>query len=176
MPEPNRDALVLLVMGVSGSGKSTVAGLVAHRLGWAFADGDDFHSAENKARMHAGEPLSDAERAPWLDRIAAWIDARLRASESGVVACSALKRAYRDRLVRAGRGVRIVYLEGSRERIADRLARRRGHFMPAHLLDTQFAVLEPPTADEDPIVVGIAEGPEAIAAAIASRLGHSQET
>lgn len=176
MPQPQPHApLVLVVMGVSGSGKSTVADLLARRLGWAFVDGDDFHSPENKAQMHAGHPLDDAARAPWLARIGAWIDARLEAGESGVIACSALKRAYRDVLVRGRPDVRIVYLEGSRELIAGRLAKRRDHFMAASLLDSQFAALEPPAPQENPITVGIEEGPEALAATIAARLGSSQE-
>lgn len=171
-----RDPTVLVMMGVSGSGKSTVAALLAGRLGWPFADGDDFHTPEHIARMRAGHPLDDAARAPWLARIGAWIDARLAAGESGLIACSALRRAYRDALVRGRESVRIVYLEGGRALIAERLGRRRGHFMPARLLDSQFAALEPPGPEERPITVGIEEGPEAIAATIASRLGASQDS
>ncbi|GEP01342.1 gluconokinase [Methylobacterium haplocladii] len=172
MPDPT----VLVVMGVSGSGKSTVAGLLAQRLGWAFVDGDDFHSPEHVARMQGGRALTDAERRPWLVLVGAWIEARLAAGTSGVIVCSALRRSYRDVLVQGRPAVRIVYLEGSRALIADRLGRRRDHFMPAGLLDSQFAALEPPGPEERPITVGIEDGPEAIAAAIATRLGFSQDS
>ena len=162
---------VLVVMGVSGSGKSTVASLVARRLGCPFADGDAFHAPEAIAKMHAGVPLDDGDRAPWLARIADWIDARRAVGEGGVVVCSALRRAYRDRLLRPRAGVRLVYLEGSRALIQERLSLRRGHFMPAALLDSQFAALEPPGPDEDPLTVGIEEAPDDIAATITARLG-----
>ncbi len=160
---------VLLVMGVSGSGKSTVASLLAQRLAWPFVDGDDLHSADHIAKMRSGHALDEADRTPWLARIGAWIDARLKAGESGVIVCSALRRAYRDTLVR-DRAVRIVYLEGNRGLIAERLAARRGHFMPGSLLDSQFAALEPPGPDEDPITVSIEDPPDAIVAAICARL------
>lgn len=168
---PAHPAQVLVVMGVSGSGKSTVAALLAERLGWRFVDGDAFHSPEHVARMQAGLALDDRDRAPWLAAIAAWIDGRIAAGERGVIACSALKRAYRDVLVAGRPGVRIVYLAGSRAVIAARLARRRGHFMPVALLDSQFAALEPPEPDERAVAVGIEAEPEAIAAAIATELG-----
>lgn len=157
---------VLVVMGVSGSGKSTVAALVAERLGCVFVDGDSFHTPEHIAKMHAGFALDDEDRAPWLARIAAWIRQRLEAGESGVIVCSALRRAYRDTLTGGSRRVRIVYLEGDRTLIAARLAKRHGHFMPPGLLDSQFAVLEPPGPEEHPITVGIAESPDWIADAI----------
>lgn len=161
---------VLVVMGVSGSGKSTVAALVAEQLGCVFVDGDSFHTPEHIAKMHAGFALDDEDRAPWLARIAAWIRQRLEAGESGVIVCSALRRAYRDVLTGGSRRVRIVYLEGDRALIAARLAKRHGHFMPPGLLDSQFAVLEPPGPEEHPITVGIAESPERIADAILARL------
>jgi gluconokinase len=161
---------VLVVMGVSGAGKTTVGELIAARLGWPFVDGDDLQPAANIAKMHGGTPLTDADRAPWLAAIGAWIDARAEASEPGVVACSALKRAYRDTL-RAGRPqVRIVYLRGSKAQIAERLAHRTGHFWPAKLLDSQFADLEEPTVDEDAIEVDIAATPEAVADKVIARL------
>ena len=168
---------VLVVMGVSGSGKSTVAALVAERLGWIFVDGDSFHTPEHVAKMHAGIALDDEDRAPWLARIAAWIRQRLEAEESGVVVCSALRRAYRDVLTGGRRhgarnAVRIVYLEGDRALIAGRLADRHGHYMSPRLLDSQFATLEPPGPDEDPITVGIAEAPEAIAGRVVDRLAR----
>ncbi|HZC15652.1 MAG TPA: gluconokinase, partial [Caulobacteraceae bacterium] len=119
---------ILVVMGVSGAGKTTVGKLVAKDLGWPFADGDDLHPKANIDKMRAGIPLNDADRAPWLAAIGAWMDARSKANEPGVVACSALKRAYRDTL-RTGRPqVRIVYLRGSQAKIAERLAHRTGHF------------------------------------------------
>ncbi len=157
------DARVLIVMGVSGSGKSTVAALIAERLGWTFIDGDSFHSPENVAKMHAGHALDDTDRAPWLARIGAWIQARLEAGESAVVVCSALRRAYRDSLTRGSRRVRLVYLEGDRALIAGRLAERHGHFMSPLLLESQFATLEAPGPDEHPITVGIADPPAVIA-------------
>lgn len=166
-------ARVLVVMGVSGSGKSTVAALVAERLGWIFADGDSFHTPAHIAKMQAGQALDDGDRAPWLARIAAWIRQRLEAGESGVIACSALRRSYRDILTGGSRRVRIVYLEGDREVIAGRLAHRHGHFMPRGLLASQFAVLEPPGPDEHPITVDILEPPEAMAARILARLAEA---
>lgn len=169
-PRPSAST-VLVVMGVSGSGKSTVAALLAERLGWIFADGDDFHTPDSIARMQDGHPLDDAARQPWLGRIREWIDARLAAGENAVVACSALKRAYRRALTDDRRAVRIVFLEGSREVIQGRVRARHGHFMPASLLDSQFAALEPPGPEEDPITVGIEDGPDAIVAAVAVRLG-----
>ena len=146
---------VLVVMGVSGSGKSTVAKPVAERLGWPFQEGDDLHPAANLAKMRAGIALDDADRAPWLDAIADWIAQRLRAGSGGVVTCSALRRAYRDRLRQAGDGVTFVYLDGSKAVIAKRVAKRHGHFMPPALLDSQFATLEEPAPDEHAIVVDL---------------------
>ncbi|MDP4026731.1 gluconokinase [Methylobacterium sp. NEAU 140] len=165
-----RAAQVLVVMGVSGSGKSTVAELIAERLGWIFVDGDSFHTPEHVAKMHAGFALDDEDRAPWLARIAAWIRQRLEAGESGVVVCSALRRAYRDALTGGSRRVRIVYLEGDKGLIARRLAERQGHFMSPRLLDSQFATLEPPGPEERPITVGIVEPPEAVAGRVIARL------
>ncbi|HEV2345030.1 MAG TPA: gluconokinase [Actinocrinis sp.] len=141
---------ILLVTGVSGSGKSTVGALLARRLGWAYAEADDFHPEENLAKMVAGQPLDDADRRPWLAGIGAWIDAASADGRPAVVSCSALKRAYRDQL-RAGRpNVRLIYLDVDRRIIGARLAARRDHFFPAKLLDSQFADLEPPADDERP--------------------------
>jgi carbohydrate kinase (thermoresistant glucokinase family) len=148
---------VLVLMGVSGSGKSTVAGVLAGRLTWDLEEGDDLHPAANVAKMASGHPLTDDDRWPWLDRVAAWISSELEAGRNGIITCSALKRRYRDRL--RGPGVTFVYLNGSRELIAQRLTRRQGHYMPPGLLDSQFADLEPPGADENALSIDI--GPSA---------------
>ena len=165
---------VIVVMAVSGSGKSTVASLLAERLGWPFVDGDDLHSPDHVAKMHAGLALDEHDREPWLAKVGAWIDARLDAGENGVIVCSALRRSYRDHLRRGRSAVRIVYLEGERGLIRSRLEARRGHFMPAKLLDSQFAALDVPERDEDPITVGIADSPDDIAATITARLGFRE--
>ncbi|MFI0901370.1 gluconokinase [Streptomyces sp. NPDC020983] len=148
---------VIVVMGVSGSGKSTVGGLLAERLGVEYAEADDFHPAANVAKMAAGQPLDDADRAPWLDAIAEWIAGR--GDRGGVVSCSALRRRYRDRLRAAGSGVFFLHLDGSPELIAARLAARTGHFMPAGLLGSQFGALEPLDADEPGAAVPLDGGP-----------------
>ncbi len=162
---------VLVVMGVSGSGKSTIASMLAHRLHWIYEDGDWFHPQSNIEKMHHGEPLTDADRWPWLHGIAAWIDATRRSGNRGVVACSALKRAYRDILVDGRRDVRLIFLQGDREVIARRIAARADHFMPTDLLDSQFKALEPPTPDERPIVVSIVPHPREIVETIVRKLG-----
>ena len=145
----------LVVMGVSGSGKSTIAERLAERLGWRYVDGDLFHPPGNVAKMSAGHPLTDEDRWPWLRAIAAEIDKLLAAGVSSVVACSALKRAYRDILVHGRNDIRIVFLDGSQNLIAKRLAARKGHFMPPGLLDSQFKTLEPPQPNERPLSVSI---------------------
>ncbi len=150
------DKQVLVVMGVSGSGKTTIAKALAERLGWPYQEGDDLHPAANVAKMHAGIPLDDADRAPWLAAIAAWIDARLTAGEPGVVTCSALKHDYREVLIGDRRHVRLVYLHADKLVIARRLADRKGHFMPPTLLDSQLATLQEPTPDEHPLTVEVA--------------------
>ncbi len=155
--------VVLVVMGVSGSGKSTLAETLAQRLGWTLQEGDRLHPPANVAKMSQGIPLTDADRWPWLDRIAAWIDARLAAGENGIITCSALKRAYRDRIIGARPGVRLVFLEGSQELIGPRMATRRGHFMPPSLLASQLATLEPPGPDEHPIALEPAAPVEVLA-------------
>jgi gluconokinase len=148
----------LVVMGVSGSGKSTVADKLAERLNWTYEDGDKFHPASNVAKMSAGQPLTDEDRRPWLQAIAEEIDRVCKAGQNAVIACSALKRAYRDILVHGRNDVRVVYLRGTQELIANRLARRKGHFMPPGLLASQFKTLEPPEASENPVTVSI-DGP-----------------
>ncbi|WP_454622388.1 gluconokinase [Bradyrhizobium cenepequi] len=142
-------------MGVSGSGKSTVGEALAARLGWRFEDGDRFHPASNVAKMSAGQPLTDDDRRPWLQAIADEIDRVCAAGQRLVVACSALKRGYREILLHGRNDVRIVYLDGSEALIASRLAERKGHFMPPGLLASQFQTLEPPAPNERPIIVSI---------------------
>jgi gluconokinase/shikimate kinase len=149
-PDPSP---VLVLMGVSGAGKSTVAALLAGRLGWDFEEGDDLHPAANMAKMAAGHPLDDEDRKPWLAKVAAWIREHTDAGRPGIITCSALEKRYRD--VLRGDHVIFVYLAGTHEQIAARLAARHGHFMPPSLLDSQFAILEPPGADEAAITVNI---------------------
>lgn len=160
----------LVVMGVSGSGKSTIAERLAMRLGWTYEDGDQFHPASNVAKMKAGHPLTDEDRWPWLRAIAAEIDRACAAAEHVVIACSALKRVYRDILVHGRGDVRIVFLNGTQQLIADRLAKRIGHFMPPDLLPSQFRTLEPPTPDENPVTVSIDATVDAIVDDIVQKL------
>jgi gluconokinase len=145
----------LVLMGVSGSGKSTIADRLAARLGWRYEDGDKFHPPANVAKMSAGHPLTDDDRRPWLQAIADEIDRTCKVNERAVIACSALKHAYRDVLVHGRDDVRIVFLNGTQDLIAARLAARKGHFMPPGLLASQFRTLEPPQPDERPITVSI---------------------
>jgi len=147
---------VVIVMGVSGVGKSTIAELLAQKLGWKFQEGDDLHPPVNIRKMHAGIPLTDEDRAPWLAAIKRWIDARIAAGEPGLVTCSALKRRYRDTLIDGRADVRILYLHSDEATIEDRIQHRTGHFMPASLLESQFHTLEEPTEDEHPITVEVA--------------------
>lgn len=135
--------MILVVMGVSGCGKSTVGEALARDLDWPFLDADAYHPPENVAKMAAGTPLTDEDRWPWLDRIAAELQAILARGGHAVLACSALRAAYRERLARAG-DVRFVHLRGDYDTIAGRLAARRHRYMPASLLASQFATLEPP--------------------------------
>lgn len=158
----------IVLMGVSGCGKTSVGEALQRLTGLAFIDGDSLHPAANVARMAAGTPLTDEDRWPWLDRVA-----QVLALQAPVaIGCSALKRSYRDRL-RAGAGgpVTFVHLAGSRDLIAARMAARTGHFMPAALLDSQFAALEPPEGEPGAITVSIDQPTEAIAREIAARLG-----
>ncbi len=164
---------VVLIMGVSGVGKTTLAECLAAALGWPFQEGDALHSPENVAKMAAGIALSDEDRMPWLDRIGAWIAARIAAGGGGIVTCSALKRAYRDRLLgpvlsgpAGGRGgeVALLYPEAPEAVVAARLSARRGHFMSPALLASQFATLEPPDAAEGALVIDAAQTPAAMCA------------
>jgi gluconokinase len=161
----------LVVMGVSGSGKTTIAALLAGRLHWDFEDGDDLHPAANVAKMHAGIPLTDEDRWPWLRAVAAWIDAVRAAGRHGVIACSALKRSYRAIIIGEREDVRLVYLRGDRALIASRLAARHGHFMRADLLQSQLDALEEPGPNERPVVLPIEGRPPQIADAALAALG-----
>jgi carbohydrate kinase (thermoresistant glucokinase family) len=161
---------ILVVMGVSGSGKTTIAEGIAAAKGWSLLEGDTFHPPANVAKMKAGTPLTDDDRWPWLRAIAAAIDADRARGESAVVACSALRRAYRDILIGDRPDVRLVYLKGSRTLIGERMQALHGHFMPASLLDSQFQTLEEPGPDENPITVEIGGTPEEIVRAALERL------
>jgi gluconokinase len=161
---------VVIVMGVSGSGKSTIGSLLAGRLRWDFEDGDWFHPAANVEKMHNGIPLTDEDRWPWLHSIRAWIDKTHAEGGNGVIACSVLKRRYREILIGDSAEARLVFLKGSEELIARRIATRHEHFMPPSLLHSQFAALEEPGADENPIIVSIAPRPSEIVAHILSAL------
>jgi gluconokinase len=163
------DRLVFVIMGVSGSGKTTVGETLAGRLGWDYAEADAFHSEANLAKMASGQPLDDADREPWLAAIARWIDDRIARGVPGVVTCSALRRAYRDLLRRPQ--VQIVYLAGAQELIAQRLAARHGHFFPPAMLASQLAALEPPALDEGVIEVDIDRTPAEIVDAIIAATG-----
>jgi carbohydrate kinase (thermoresistant glucokinase family) len=145
--------VILIVAGVSGSGKTTVGALIAGRLRWRFADADSFHPEANVAKMRSGIPLTDEDRAPWLRAVADWMDARIAAEQSAVIACSALKRAYRDMLLSGRPEATMVFLQVSRDVLARRLATRHGHFFPEKLLDSQLETLEPPGPDERVLIV-----------------------
>jgi carbohydrate kinase (thermoresistant glucokinase family) len=161
---------VLVVMGVSGSGKTTVGRLLAERLGWRYQEGDALHPPENVAKMSAGTALTDADRIPWLRRIADCIDVWRSNDEAGVITCSALKRAYRDIVVGDRPDVGLVHLRGSRDLIGRRMAARKGHFMPTALLDNQFATLQEPSPEERAIVVDVGGTPDEIVDEILRRL------
>jgi gluconokinase len=161
----------LVVMGVAGSGKTTIAGGLAARLGYAFAEGDDFHPEANVAKMARGEPLTDTDRAPWLKSLAAWIAAQHASGRSSVLACSALKRRYRDTLRGDAPGrVVFVHLTAAREALLERLKSRKGHYMPPELLDSQLAALEPLQPDERGITLDASPAPDAIVERALARL------
>ena len=165
------DPVVLVLMGVSGCGKSTVAALLSGMLGWPFEEGDALHPQANLDRMAAGHPLTDDDRRGWLENVAEWIERRLDAGDNGIITCSALKRRYRDVVNRRGSGIVFVYLAGDQPTIAARLAARLGHFMPAGLLASQFADLEEPGLDEPAIRVDIGPPPGMIAQQLIDELG-----
>lgn len=162
--------LVLVVMGVSGSGKSTVAAELQRLLGWRYQEGDDLHPPANVEKMRSGSPLDDADRLPWLAAVARWIDERLAAGEPGIITCSNLKRAYRDLTIGRRPGVRLVYLRADEALLTERVARRSHRYMPASLLRSQFETLEEPGADERPIVVTIDRPAAEIARDVLRRL------
>ena len=161
--------MMLIVAGVAGSGKTTVGKVIASRLGWGFADGDEFHSAASIAKMRSGTPLTDSDRFPWLAAIGEWMDAEAAAGRSAVVACSGLARRYRDALV-SGRAARIAFLEVSREEACRRLHSRHGHFFGENMVNSQFAELEPPDAGERTLVVPSGRPPEQLADLIIGEL------
>ena len=162
-------APIILVMGVSGAGKTTIASQLAERLGWAFLDADDLHPPANHAKMARGEPLDDEDRRPWLAAVSDWMQVKQRDGAPAVVACSALKRAYRLR--RGVEGLAIVFIQAAPQLLAERLARRSGHFMPPSLLASQIEALEPPAPDETVIVVQAGQTPEQIVARVLEWVG-----
>jgi gluconokinase len=167
---------IVVVMGVSGSGKTTVAALLAGRLNANFLEGDDLHPPANVQKMRGGTPLTDEDRWPWLEAIARVIDDWRMVGQGGVVTCSALKRAYRRIIIGDRPEVGLVYLKGSQELIHQRMAARHEHFMPVALLDSQFKILEEPEPDENPIVVDVASTPTQIVAAILRELEQRAKT
>jgi gluconokinase len=153
-PAPSIQALTLVVMGVSGSGKTTFGLRLAEMTGADFIDGDDLHSPEARAKMASGTPLTDQDRWPWLDRIGAALADPATHPRGLIVACSALRRAYRDRLrQRVGQALRFLFLEGDKALMRSRVARRKGHYMPASLIDSQFAALEDPGGESDVVAI-----------------------
>jgi ribose 5-phosphate isomerase A len=158
---------VLVVMGVSGAGKTTVGEALAARLGWAFEEGDSLHPEANILKMHAGIALTDEDRLPWLERVAAWIDGQRAKKQPGIITCSALKRSYRQIIIGNRPEVRLVYLRGGRDLIAEHLAGRHGHFMPSSLLQSQIDTLEEPDPSEDALIVDEGSPPEQTAQQVA---------
>jgi gluconokinase len=163
--------MIVLLAGVSGSGKSTVGQLLASRLGWPFIDGDSLHPAANIAKMRAGVPLNDEDRRPWLEAVAAAMDDHIAAGRSAVITCSALKRSYRDLLLTGRPAARLVFLDAGRDLLAARLAARHGHFFRADLLDSQLATLEGPQPGERVLTVPAVGPADQVAEQIICRLG-----
>jgi carbohydrate kinase (thermoresistant glucokinase family) len=149
------EPVVVAIMGVSGSGKTTIGRALAERLGWPYQEGDELHPAANVEKMSRGIPLTDEDRWPWLQRVAEWIDGQLARKQPGIITCSLLKRSYRDLVIDARERVKLLYLRGDKHVIAARLAERKGHFMPPSLLDSQFETLEEPGPDEHPLIVEV---------------------
>jgi gluconokinase len=165
----------VVVMGVSGSGKTTLAEGIAARLHWRFQEGDELHPRANVEKMSRGEPLTDDDRQPWLDAIGRWLDERAAAGESAVLTCSALRRVYRDRMREGRPGVRFCHVVASPQTLRDRLQHRRGHYMPASLLSSQLATLEPLADDEPGVTVSADGSPEDALAEALELLGLDQE-
>lgn len=165
------EPLHLVVMGVSGTGKSTVAALLVDQLGCDFCEGDDLHPQANIDKMSAGQPLTDADRRPWLEALAAWTAERDRRGVSTILTSSALRRAYRDVLRRGGAGTRFVHLTGDPALLAERMGSRTQHFMPSSMLESQLATLEPLEDDERGLVVDVAAAPEQIVEQVRQQLG-----
>jgi gluconokinase len=161
---------VIVVMGVSGCGKTTIAEGLASRLRWPYAEADTFHPRGNVDKMRAGIPLTDEDRWPWLDAMRAWIDSTRAEGRRCIVTCSALKRAYRERLAQGRDDVRLVHLAGSYDLIASRMASRRHEYMPASLLKSQFDILEAPGDDENPLVLPIDREPDELVREIVAKL------
>jgi gluconokinase len=162
--------VILIVFGVSGAGKTTIGKLLAKQLGWTFYEADDFHPRANIEKMHSGRPLTDEDRWPWLDRLRDQIEGSLARNRNAVLACSALKRAYRERLG-ASDDVKFVFLRGNYALIENQLRRRRGHFMNRGLLRSQFADLEEPEPDEDVLTIELGRTPEELVKEIKMKLG-----
>jgi gluconokinase len=162
---------ILVVMGVSGSGKTTIATLLSKKLGWPFRDADEFHPKPNIVKMKSGVPLTDDDRWPWLHAIAAFIDGQRARGTHAIVTCSALKRSYRAIIVGMRPDVRLIYLKGDKALLARRLKKRHGHFMPALLLQSQFDALEEPGDDENPVTVSVDGTPAEIAEEVIAKIG-----
>ena len=165
--------MIAIIFGVAAVGKTTIGKLLAKDLGWPFYEGDRFHPAANIKKMHHGTPLTDKDRQPWLKSLRGLIERKLAANQNAVLACSALKRKYRD-FLGMNRQVRFVFLRGDRERVAEQLRRRRGHFFDPRLLDSQFAELEEPGPGENAIVIEIGRQPEALVAEIKEKLSAAK--
>ncbi len=161
-----------IIMGVASSGKTTLGLLLAKHTGYDFKDADSFHPAENIAKMSRGEPLDDLDRWPWLDAIAEWLGAHRRQQTGCIVTCSALKKIYRARLVKGRSDLGLIFLEGDKELLQARIAARTGHFMPATLIDSQFATLESPERDENPLVLDVRLTPDAMVETVLRHYGH----
>ena len=165
--------MIIVLMGVSGCGKTTIGTNLARRLNWEYQEGDALHPQKNIVKMSEGIPLNDDDRKPWIARIADWIETRCIAGRDGVISCSALKEAYRQTIRGNQTDVQFVYLRGSRELLSDRLVHRKDHFMPPNLLESQLDLLEEPSVDEQAMVVTIDSTPEKIVQKICDSLGLS---